>query len=211
LIGSDPTITIDEENPFFALTTIFASRGLFFFSRCSLMNSTIEQWKAQLTTLSQSDRAELAHFLLTSLDADGDDGVEAAWEEEVARRVDEIQQGRAIGRPVEEALLKPLTIHAGAQAEVQTAIAYYDSQREELGLEFQIELERVFEKIQAMPQSALAVDQRGTRKRLLKRFPYTVYYVEFDDSIWIVAVAHQKRRPGYWNDRLPPTNTNGNA
>lgn len=65
------------------------------------MNPAIEEWKVQLTTLSQSDRAELAHFLLSSLDADGDDGVEAAWEEEVARRVDEIERGRAIGRPIE--------------------------------------------------------------------------------------------------------------
>jgi putative addiction module component (TIGR02574 family) len=65
------------------------------------MNPVIEQWKAQLTTLSQTDRAELAYFLLTSLDADGDDGVDVAWEEEVARRIDEIQQGRASGRPVD--------------------------------------------------------------------------------------------------------------
>jgi hypothetical protein len=62
-----------------------------------------------------------------------------------------------------------------------------------------------------MPHSAVAVDQRGTRKRRLYHFPYTVYYVEFDESIWIVAIAHQKRRPGYWTDRVPPTPTNGNA
>ena len=107
--------------------------------------------------------------------------------------------------------MKPLTIHAEAQAEVQTAIAYYDSQREGLGLEFLLELERVFQKIQDMPRSAASLDKRGTRKRLLRRFPYTVYYAEFDESIWIVAVAHQKRRPGYWTDRMPPTTTNGNT
>ena len=65
------------------------------------MNPAIEEWKAQLTTLPQSERAELAHFLLVSLDTEEDD-VEAVWEEEVAKRVDEIQLGRASGRPVEE-------------------------------------------------------------------------------------------------------------
>jgi hypothetical protein len=30
-----------------------------------------------------------------------------------------------------------------------------------------------------------------------------VYYVELDDAIWIAAVAHQKRRPGYWTRRKP--------
>jgi hypothetical protein len=32
---------------------------------------------------------------------------------------------------------------------------------------------------------------------------YTIYYVELDQTIWIAAVAHQKRRPGYWSDRSP--------
>ena len=71
--------------------------------------------------------------------------------------------------------MKPLVIHAGARAEVLTAIAYYDTQREGLGLEFQLELERVFQKIEDMPHSAAAIDKRGTRKRLLNRFPYVVY------------------------------------
>jgi putative addiction module component (TIGR02574 family) len=67
------------------------------------MNAVIEQWKSQLMTLPQDDRAELAHFLISSLDPEAEDeGVEAAWEEEVARRVDEIRSGRAIGRPVDE-------------------------------------------------------------------------------------------------------------
>jgi hypothetical protein len=39
---------------------------------------------------------------------------------------------------------------------------------------------------------------------LLKRFPYTVYYLELDHSIWIAAVAHQQRRPGYWSQCRPP-------
>jgi toxin ParE1/3/4 len=99
-----------------------------------------------------------------------------------------------------------LTIHAEAQAEVQTAIAHYESQREGLGLEFHLELDRVFEQIQQMPGSVAAIDERGTRKRRLRRFPYTVYYVEFEEFIWIVAVAHQGRRPGYWSRRTPPTN-----
>ncbi|MFI5460078.1 MAG: addiction module protein [Isosphaerales bacterium] len=65
------------------------------------MNSVIEQWKAQLVTLSNGDRAELAHFLLTSLHPEDDD-VEAAWDEEAGRRVEEIRSGRATGRPVDE-------------------------------------------------------------------------------------------------------------
>ena len=34
-------------------------------------------------------------------------------------------------------------------------------------------------------------------------FPYTIYYVALDDSLWIAAMAHQRRRPGYWSRRHP--------
>jgi putative addiction module component (TIGR02574 family) len=67
------------------------------------MSSVLDNWKAQLDRLSPSDRAELAHYLLSSLD-DGDEDVEAAWDSEAARRVDEIQSGTASGRDADEFL-----------------------------------------------------------------------------------------------------------
>jgi toxin ParE1/3/4 len=97
--------------------------------------------------------------------------------------------------------VKPVTIHAAAEAEVETAVANYEAQREGLGREFRHGLESTIERIQNLPQAIAPVDDRGTRKRRLKRFPYTIYYVELDDTIWIVAVAHQRRRPGYWSGR----------
>ena len=41
----------------------------------------------------------------------------------------------------------------------------------------------------------------ATRKLRLNRFPYTLHYRADAESIWIVAVANQRRRPGYWGDR----------
>ena len=40
------------------------------------------------------------------------------------------------------------------------------------------------------------------RHKLLIRFPYSILHVIEPDRIRVVAVAHQKRRPGYWNYRL---------
>jgi toxin ParE1/3/4 len=97
--------------------------------------------------------------------------------------------------------VKPVVIRAEAEAEVHTAIAYYESRREGLGREFRQELERAFERIGRFPQAFAALDAHGTRKHRLQRFPYTIYYVELDQTIWIAAVAHQKRRPGYWSGR----------
>jgi plasmid stabilization system protein ParE len=43
---------------------------------------------------------------------------------------------------------------------------------------------------------------RPYRKRSLKRFPYVVFYCLDSATVEIVAVAHAKRRPGYWLERL---------
>jgi putative addiction module component (TIGR02574 family) len=61
------------------------------------MSSGLEDWKAKLVVLPPSERAELAHFLLSSLDPKDED-VEAAWDSEASRRVAEIRSGTARGR-----------------------------------------------------------------------------------------------------------------
>ena len=66
------------------------------------MSETAEQIKGTLMTLSPEDRAELAHFLISSLDDSADADVEAAWDAELECRVTEIESGQAIGKPAEE-------------------------------------------------------------------------------------------------------------
>lgn len=104
--------------------------------------------------------------------------------------------------------MKPATIHAAAEAEVDAAIAHYETQRAGLGREFLREFESAIDRIRGMPQAFAAIDEQGTRKLRFRRFPYTVYYVELKDAVWIAAVAHQKRRPGYWSGRKPPNGGN---
>ena len=45
------------------------------------------------------------------------------------------------------------------------------------------------------------MNEDGLRYRVLSRFPYTVWYELQGDSVTILAVAHQHRRPGYWMAR----------
>ena len=47
-------------------------------------------------------RAELAHFLILSLDEGEDEGVEEAWDQELARRMAQIESGEAVTIPAEE-------------------------------------------------------------------------------------------------------------
>jgi putative addiction module component (TIGR02574 family) len=67
------------------------------------MTNAVEQLKAQARHLSAPERADLAHFLLTSLEPE-EEGVEEAWRTEIARRVAEIRAGQAVGRPIDEVL-----------------------------------------------------------------------------------------------------------
>jgi putative addiction module component (TIGR02574 family) len=61
-----------------------------------------ESLKLQLSLLSLEDRAELAHFLIDSLEGEEDADREAAWNAELARRGAEIQSGQAEGQPAHE-------------------------------------------------------------------------------------------------------------
>ena len=99
--------------------------------------------------------------------------------------------------------MKPIAIHADAETEVREGIAYYEARRPGLGRKFRLSFEAVVDLIRGCPEAAAVLDARGTRKQRFQGFPYTVYYVDMEDSLWIAAVAHQKRRPGYWSDRDP--------
>lgn len=63
---------------------------------------TIEKLTHDALTLPENERARLVHTLLQSLEPSIDEGVDAAWDAEVARRVDSVRQGRAQGRPAED-------------------------------------------------------------------------------------------------------------
>jgi putative addiction module component (TIGR02574 family) len=65
------------------------------------MTPTVENLKQQLSLLSQDQRAELATFLLESLDPP-DPSVEAAWQEELERRMEEMESGTFPGIPADE-------------------------------------------------------------------------------------------------------------
>jgi putative addiction module component (TIGR02574 family) len=67
------------------------------------MSPAVEHWKDQLGALPNDERAELAHFLLISLEPQ-DDEAESLWEDEVAKRVADIRSGTAKGRPVEDVM-----------------------------------------------------------------------------------------------------------
>jgi putative addiction module component (TIGR02574 family) len=68
------------------------------------MTETVQRLKSELGSLSQPERAELAEFLLTSLESEPEADASVAWQLEVKRRMTEIRTGQATGVPAESLL-----------------------------------------------------------------------------------------------------------
>ena len=99
--------------------------------------------------------------------------------------------------------MKPLIFHADAEAELLDAVEYYEARKEGFGADFRREIDAALARIAADPLQFAVSRIKGIRECPVKRFPYVLYYCEFADRIWVAAVAHQKRRPGYWSRRKP--------
>jgi plasmid stabilization system protein ParE len=97
--------------------------------------------------------------------------------------------------------MKPASVHPEAEAEADEAFEWYWSRSESAALAFNAELRGAFGFLQRSPQMC-ALYLRETRRVLLHRFPYFVVFRELPRKIQIIAVAHAKRRPGYWRGRI---------
>jgi plasmid stabilization system protein ParE len=88
----------------------------------------------------------------------------------------------------------------GAESDIAEAFAWYRERNALVADAFRAE---VFDTIDRIATTALnrAADDDGIRKRLLHRFPYTVHYEVVKNMVTVLAVAHQRRQPGYWRAR----------
>jgi plasmid stabilization system protein ParE len=90
--------------------------------------------------------------------------------------------------------------HPDAEAELEDASLFYESRMPGLGKSFAAEVRRTIYLIREFPDAGSPIGH--TRRRVLvARFPYSVVYRRDPDSVVIVALAHQRRRPGYWRQR----------
>jgi toxin ParE1/3/4 len=99
--------------------------------------------------------------------------------------------------------VKPVVFHSEAQADLDAALAYFEHQREGLGLELEQEVEAAVARLQQNPKIGTPYKATGFRRQVLKRFPFVIYYADLEECLWIAAIAHGKLRPDYWKKRKP--------
>ena len=97
-------------------------------------------------------------------------------------------------------MIPEVIVRPSAEADVRQAALWDESKREGLGAEFILELDALYERIAQNPRQLPTIEE-GTRRALLRRFPYAVYFVLGDDVPVIIAVLHQHRRPDAWRER----------
>ncbi len=90
--------------------------------------------------------------------------------------------------------------HPAALQEAEDAQSWYAERSVFAASAFIRELSLAIQRVLEAPHRYPTAEGR-TRKALLDRFPFTVYYRVTPDVVSIIAVAHQKRRPGYWSSR----------
>ena len=87
-----------------------------------------------------------------------------------------------------------------AEAEAREAFLWYFDRSPIVADAFRTEL---FDAIDGLATTAndWPEDEDGTRHYHLKHYPYTVMYEVVAQQVTVFAIAHQRRRPGYWQDR----------
>jgi hypothetical protein len=78
--------------------------------------------------------------------------------------------------------------------------SYYESEAS-LGSAFEADFDLTLDKIADNPTAYQILDKAGYRRCLFNQFPYGVFFKLMDDYIYIIAVAHQKRKPHFWKSR----------
>jgi toxin ParE1/3/4 len=91
--------------------------------------------------------------------------------------------------------------HPEAEFEIIEAAAHYESEVSGLGERFGDEVERVIELLIEDPKLSAPVEG-GIRHFVLRSLPFSLIYAEVGDILYILAVAHGSRKPGYWSKRI---------
>jgi plasmid stabilization system protein ParE len=93
-----------------------------------------------------------------------------------------------------------------ASIEIEDAARWYEQRRRGLGLALLAAIDEAVASTLRWPHTGTLVPEvppeLEVRKAAVRRFPYHLAYVVTDEEIHVLAVAHDRRRPGYWGGRI---------
>jgi toxin ParE1/3/4 len=93
-----------------------------------------------------------------------------------------------------------LEFHPEAVAETQAALQWYRERSESVAKAFLSEIDHAINQIDEAPER-WSKYVHGTHRYFLHRFPFSIVYRLQGTNVQVIAVAHGRRRPGYWKNR----------
>jgi plasmid stabilization system protein ParE len=96
--------------------------------------------------------------------------------------------------------MKRVRFHPEADQEVAEQEAWYRERSEVAAQGFLLELDAAIRAVAEFPER-WPQQRRGERRYVFPRYPFVLLYRVRGDHVFITAVAHQSRRPGYWGRR----------
>ena len=81
-----------------------------------------------------------------------------------------------------------------AENDIRDAFTWYENKREGLGYNFLLPVEAGLRFIERNPE-IFPMEYKGTRKHLIRRFPYKIIYITEGKKIIVLAIIHHKRNP----------------
>ena len=93
-----------------------------------------------------------------------------------------------------------IVVRPAAAADIDEAFLWYEGQRPGLGREFLAAAQRLIDAVAQHP-FRYPVIRRNTRRALLRRFPYALYFRVYGAVVVVVACMHGRRSPRKWQVR----------
>lgn len=93
-----------------------------------------------------------------------------------------------------------IELHPEAEDELDEAVGRYEAERRGVGLRFAAAVSAALDRLAAAPDLGPRLAP-GVRRLLVPGFPYGIVYAPEPERLFVVAVAHGRRRPGYWRRR----------
>lgn len=95
----------------------------------------------------------------------------------------------------------PLIIRPEAEEDLSESYRWYERQRPGLGDDFLLRVEAALDSISYDPE-IFATIHKDVRRKLIRRFPYGIFYVIGQNKISVLAIVHTKRHPKHWKNRI---------
>jgi len=93
-----------------------------------------------------------------------------------------------------------IEFHPEATQELEQSAAWYQEKSNAAAKGFALAVDAAVNKISREPERFPRVDQRHQACNLTT-YPFQIIYRQEGEAIYVIAVAHAKRRPGYWRSR----------